>query len=135
VILADTGVFISAADRSEPSHQVCAELLRSEDNLVVPAPVIPEAAWLIEDRLGPQAEARFLRFVTSGLVQIVDLGADDYARCIELILGYEDLGLGLVDASIIALGERLSISHIATLNRRDFLVVRPRHTDAFELLP
>jgi len=67
VILADTGVFIAAADRSEPSHHVCAELLRSEDNFVVPATVIPEAAWLIEDRLGAQAEARFLRFVTSGL--------------------------------------------------------------------
>ena len=91
--------------------------------------------WLIEDRLGAQSEARFLRFVTSDLVQIVDLGTDDYSRCIELIVEYEDLGLGLVDASIIAIAERLAISQIATLNRLDFAVVRPRHLDAFDLLP
>jgi predicted nucleic acid-binding protein len=102
---------------------------------VVPATVVPEAAWLIEDRLGPQAEARFLRFVTSDLIKIVDLGTVDYSRCIDLIVEYEDLGLGLVDASIVAIGERLDITQIATLNRRDFAVVRPRHIDAFDLLP
>ena len=67
MIIADTGIFVSAADRSEPSHHVCAEILRSHSDIVVPATVVPEAAWLIEDRLGPQAEARFLRFVTSDL--------------------------------------------------------------------
>jgi len=135
VIIADTGIFISAADRSEPSHHQCAAILRSQPNIVIPATVVPEAAWLIEDRLGPQAEARFLRFVTSNSVRIVDLSVSDYERCIELIVQYEDLGLGLVDASIIAVAERLSISLIATLNRRDFAVVRPSHLDAFELVP
>lgn len=48
---------------------------------------------------------------------------------------YADLRLGRTDASLIALAERLGVTTIATLNRRDFAVVRPRHVKAFELIP
>ncbi len=40
------------------------------------------------------AEARFLRVVTSGDVDVVDLTRDDDGRCIDLIETYADLGLG-----------------------------------------
>jgi predicted nucleic acid-binding protein len=43
--------------------------------------------------------------------------------------------LGGTDASVIALAERHQVTRIATLNRRHFHVVRPRHTPAFTLLP
>ena len=67
--------------------------------------------------------------------QIVDPIPGDSARAIELIRRYADLGLGFVDASIIALAERLGVTTIATIDRRDFAVVRPTHCDAFELIP
>ena len=97
--------------------------------------MIPEAAWLIEARLGPEAEARFLELVTSSRFTIIDLIAIDYQRTIELIGIYADLGLGFVDASIIAIAERRSLTQVATLNRRDFAVVRPAHCDALDLVP
>ena len=51
----------------------------------------------------------------------------------ELVETYEDLGLGTVDASVIAAAERLGATIIATLDRRHFSVVRPSHVFAFEL--
>ena len=48
---------------------------------------------------------------------------------------YEDLGLGTVDASVIAVAERLGVTIIATLDRRYFSVVRRSHVFAFELAP
>jgi predicted nucleic acid-binding protein len=48
---------------------------------------------------------------------------------------YADLRLGGTDASVIALAERQGAVRIATLNRHHFAVLRPRHVDAFELLP
>ena len=36
---------------------------------------------------------------------------------------------------MITVAERLRATSIATLNHRDFTVVRPRHADALELLP
>ncbi len=55
--------------------------------------MVPETAWLIERRLGPLAEARFLRLVTTRRIEVVDLSLDDYARCVRLIEEYADLGL------------------------------------------
>ena len=135
MLLVDTGVFVAAADRSEPRHADCARLLRHRADLTVVASVIPEAAWLDESRLRPAAEARLLALVTSPRFTIVDLVSADYKRTIELIGTYADLGLGFVDASVIAVAERLDQATVATLNHRDFAVVRPAHRDAFELVP
>lgn len=45
------------------------------------------------------------------------------------------LPLGVVDASVIALAERHGADTIATLDRRRFGTVKPRHADAFALVP
>ncbi|MGH9127015.1 MAG: hypothetical protein ACRDZ8_20165 [Acidimicrobiales bacterium] len=64
----------------------------------------------------------------------VDLVDHDWDGAVELVETFADRGLGLVDASVVAVAKRLGITAIATLNHRDFTVVRPRHT-AFDLLP
>lgn len=63
------------------------------------------------------------------------LGPSDWERIGELVAAYADLRLGGTDASLITIAERLGATTIATLNHRDFTVVRPRHTDTFELIP
>ena len=135
-IVVDAGVLVAAADTGDADHQRCSGLLReNRGRLVVPAPVIPEASWQVEHNLGPRAEAAFLRLITGRHLRLVDLTLADWVRCIELIEAYEDLGLGLVDTSIVAAAERLGETKIATLNHRDFTVGRPAHCDAFELVP
>jgi predicted nucleic acid-binding protein len=56
-------------------------------------------------------------------------------RIAELVARDHDLPLGTVDASVVTLAERLGIEVIATLDRRYFTVVRPKHVRAFVLLP
>jgi len=127
---------VSAADRDEPRHRECAEVLRAHHGeLLMAAPVVAETAWMIESRVGPAAEARFVRLIIMGEIEVVDLTVGDYTRCVELIERYADLGLGLVDASVVTTAERLNVTTVATLNHRDFRVVRPRHLDAFDLVP
>ena len=106
-----------------------------EGNLASPVPVIAETSWLLLDRLGPSSQLGFLRMVTVGRLRALDLEDEDWRRCTKLVERYEDLRLDLMDASLVALAERLGESMIATLNRRDFAVVRPRHVAAFELVP
>jgi hypothetical protein len=55
--------------------------------------------------------------------------------CATLLRNHTDLGLGFVDASIVAVAERLGHDTIATPNHRDFAVVHPTHRDAFNLIP
>lgn len=94
-----------------------------------------EVAYLIETRLGADAEVRFLGDLASGNLITEPVVAPDWLRIAELTSRYRDLPLGTVDASVVAVGERLEIAQLATLDRRHFTVVRPAHIDAFELLP
>ena len=59
----------------------------------------------------------------------------DWVRIAELGWRYRDMPLGTVDASVVALAERLKVTQIATLDHRHFSVVRPTHVESFELLP
>lgn len=77
----------------------------------------------------------FLRSLADGDFECVDMSPADFRRMAELVEQYEDLPLGTTDAAVIALAERLQISEIATLDRRHFSVVRPRHVSALTLLP
>jgi predicted nucleic acid-binding protein len=63
------------------------------------------------------------------------LDGPDLTRAAELERTYAGLDLGPVDASVIALCERLGEPKVATLDRRDFAVVRPAHVETLQLLP
>ena len=76
-----------------------------------------------------------LKSIDDGSVEVADLSSADYRRARELIEQYSDLRLGFVDASVVAVAERLEQDTIATLDHRHFSVVRPRHVEAFTLVP
>ena len=97
--------------------------------------VITEVAYLIGSQLGAAAEVRFLGDLAAGEFVIEGVMAGDWLRIAELVSQYRDLPLGTVDGSVVAAAERLRIAKIATLDRRHFSVVRPTHTEAFELVP
>jgi len=103
--------------------------------LMMPIPVLTEVGYLLEREKGARAEAEFLRSIRAGQVMMVPLTAADLDRMAELVETYSDFPLGLVDASVIAVAERLNADAIATLDHRHFSVVRPRHLPAFKLLP
>ena len=136
MLLVDTNVWLAAADRSSSRHGACAKLIADPTNeLASTVPVIAETAWLLLDRAGPGAQQRFLAAVAAGQITVIDLTADDWTRVHELVTIYADASLDIIDASTIAAAERLNLTVIATLDERDFRIVRPAHTDAFELLP
>jgi uncharacterized protein len=136
VLVVDAGPLYAAADRGDRHHQACVAVLRdAADPVVVPALVVTEVAYLLGDRLGARAEARFARSLGRGELLVECPTPADWGRISELCETYADLPLGVVDASVIAAAERLGASDIATLDRRHFPAVRPAHREAFTLLP
>jgi uncharacterized protein len=100
---------------------------------VVPALVVAEATYFVGRRLGAEAESAFLQGV--GTLDVEGPAELDFGRMAELVDEYADFPLGGTDASVIALAERLDAATVVTLDRRHFAAVRPRHREAFELLP
>jgi predicted nucleic acid-binding protein len=136
VLIVDTGPLVAAADRADKDHAACQELLENDEGpLVTTGLVIAEAAYLINRQLGPAAEAALYTSVIDGDLEVADLGRADWERVRELVTAYASLPLGGTDASVIALAERHGAIRVATLDRRHFTVVRPRHAEALELLP
>jgi uncharacterized protein len=135
VLLVDTNVLLAAADSSTREHERCAQLLDQRTDLLITSAVAAETAWMIESRLGAFAESMFVASIAKQEIVVVDLTLADWSRASTLIAEYHDLGLGLVDASVVAVAERLGLTAIATMNYRDFSVVRPNHVAAFELIP
>jgi predicted nucleic acid-binding protein len=62
MLLCDTGVLLAAGNIKDQAHRACVRLLRrAEGPLLVPSPVLGEIGYLLQSRVGPQAEAAFLR--------------------------------------------------------------------------
>jgi predicted nucleic acid-binding protein len=77
----------------------------------------------------------FARSLERGELLVEPVLDPDWPRIAELTEQYEDLPLGIVDATVIALAERRQLDTIATLDHRRFATVKPRHIDAFTLVP
>ncbi|MFF1381779.1 type II toxin-antitoxin system VapC family toxin [Streptomyces sp. NPDC058308] len=135
-ILVDTGVLIAIADRRDAHHAECLAFAEGfQGRLKVVPTVVTETAWMLERYLSPEAEAGFLDSVAAGQLDLVALEQGDLARTADLIRTYADFPLGTVDASVIAVAERLRLAEVATLDHRHFSAVRPEHVKAFTLLP
>lgn len=134
IAIVDSGPLVAAANKADPDHQACLAVLQSpEFHLVIPTLCVAEVSYLIQQRRGALAEARFLRGLESFDVQ--GPTGDDWPRMADLVEKYADFPLGATDASVVALAERLKTDLVVTLDRRHFGAIRPRHCKHFRLLP
>lgn len=135
-LVLDTGPLLAALDAADPDHDRCAALLSdAREDLVVPILVLAELDYWCHARLGVQAWVSFLEDLLAGAYRLEACADVDLARCRELQRQYDDQALGVVDASVLALVERLRESKLATLDHRHFAILRPAHVEALDLLP
>lgn len=136
MLLTDTGPLVAAAATREVDHAACRTLLRDATRpIVVPQTVTTEVAYLLGARIGPHAELAFARSIRAGELMVEPVQPQDWERVSELVGTYVDLPLGLVDASVVAIAERLGQTRIASLDHRHLGVVRPAHCDRLQLFP
>jgi predicted nucleic acid-binding protein len=135
-LVLDTGPIIALLDASDPEHERCRTMVANvSEDLVVPIPVLVEVDYWLAKLFGLEVWQTFAEDVGRGAYRLHPLDERDLVRCSELESAYGSLDLGLVDAAVIAACERLGETKVATLDRRDFGVVRPRHCERLTLLP
>ncbi len=135
-LILDTGPLYASLDRSDADHAVCRRLIEEcSEPLVIPAPVLVEVDYWIGERLQPGVLTALLGDVVSGAYDVAALLPEDYRRIGELCARYADSDIGFVDAAVLAITERLGETRLATLDRRHFGLLRPRHVPALALVP
>ena len=124
LLVADTGGIYALYDASDRHHrEVRAALERHRGPIVIPLSVVAEVDYFLTKYLGQAAALDFLDSLASGAFTLDHLQPQDIRRCRELLTRYKDLELGFVDASVIAVAERLRTREILTIDQRDFRAV------------
>ncbi len=134
-MIIDTAPIVAALNAGDPDHERCRDLVIDLDDRIIPGATLVEIDYLVHRAGGGSVWSQFISDVRAGSYRVMHPNSDDLSRAAELEEQYSDLRLGFVDASVIALCERLEETHVATLDHRHFSVVRPRHCRALTLLP
>lgn len=135
-LILDTGPLFASLDRNDRDHAVCRKLIAASDEaLVIPSPVLVELDYFIRTCLHPGILVALLDDIAAGAYQVVELEQREYVRVRELCDQYSDADIGFVDAAVLAICERLGEPKLATLDKRHFRTLRPRHVKALRLLP
>ncbi len=134
--LLDTGFLYALLNTTERSHATVRQAAEGLDTIpFLPTPVTVEVAYLIRRDLGAGALARFIADLAVPRYALVEPTVTDYDRAAVIVRQYADAQIDFVDAIIAAIAERLNVTRILTLDQRHFRLFRPRHCDAFDLIP
>lgn len=124
MIVADTGAVIALLDGDDVHHEVLRSAFEADPGAwILPWAILPEVDHIATTRLGQAVARAFRADVASGAFTVEWEGAADLPRAQELDARYATLGMGLVDAVVMAMAERLGARAIATLDLRDFAAV------------
>ncbi len=135
-LITDSSFVYALYSESDPAHQVAKRFVsHNPEQLLVPNVVLPEVCYLITRDHGHRGIEQFIKLFAQLNALFAPLILDDLGRVHEIVTTYADAELDIVDCCIMAIAERLNLTRIATFDRRDFAMVRPRHCDFLELLP
>ena len=132
--LLDSGILYALFNRRDKWHEPAMALLSAgSDDLIVPATILGETAYLLEEHAQASGVIELAGWLAQPRITVEGLLPQDLRRMTLLIAKYPDLGF--VDSSVVAIAERLLIDTIATTDRRHFSGVRPSHVARFTLVP
>jgi uncharacterized protein len=135
-MIVDTSALLAFFDRNEPDHAALTRLLlASAEPLVVSPYVVAELDYLVATRHGVEAELAVLEELAGGAWELPAFGVDDLGLARRVVDEYADQAIGVADASIVVLADRLATRSIATLDRRHFDVLRPLAGGRFAIVP
>jgi predicted nucleic acid-binding protein len=122
VITLDSSAVFALLNRKDPDHRrVKAALEQDSGPFLIPAAVLGEIAYLVEERLGSKVMDLFLGDLASGAYSL-ECGEDELPRARQLARKYADLPLGFTDAAVAACAEANG-KRVLTLDS-DFSVIR-----------
>ena len=124
MIVADTGAVLALVDRDDRHHEVIRKVFEEDGEWVLPWAILPEVDYLLAKHVGQKAESIFLRDLAEGAYGIEWGEEGDLLRGYDLCRRHPALRIGLVDAVVIAVAERMEATAIATLDLRHFGAVK-----------
>ncbi len=136
MIVLDSSFVVALLEGSDAGHQEAADFYATAEGGFATTPlVLAEIDYMLDSRGTPAALEAFHREVRAGSLGVEWWPKLD-VKAAEIAGRYADLGLGLTDASLVALAGRLETNRIASFDERHFRAVEPlTGASSFVLLP
>ena len=131
-LICDTGALIDYLVEDARDHHSFRRAIDEARTRYVPGLVLAELDYFLRNER--PAMQLFMRDLARGAFTYAPPTLDQLSRAMEIDRQYSDLGLGLVDGSIVALAERLGVRRVATRDVRHFAALRMADGNPFELV-
>ena len=131
-LICDTGALLDYIVKGAADHRRFRDAIDRARTRYLPGLVLAEVDYFL--RAERPAMNAFMDDLARGAFTYAPPALDQLVRAMEIDRRYGDLGLGLVDASVVALAEAIGIRRLATRDIRHFATVRLRDGSAFELV-
>jgi hypothetical protein len=131
-LICDTGALLDYLVESAPDHELFRQAIDGARARYVPGLVLAELDYFLREER--RAMNVFMDDLARGAFTYAPPALDQLVRAMEIDRRYRDLGLGLVDASVVALADTVGVRRIATRDVRHFSAVRLRDGGALDLV-
>lgn len=132
--LLDTGPIVATLDPRDQWHDACTGLVaRYAHRCVTSEAVVTEACYLAGRRGRSGAVA--IDFLLDLGVPVLSVETGGLRTCARLMDRYANVPMDFADATLVAMGEALGMTRIATLDARGFRTYRTTDGKAFAILP
>jgi len=131
-LLCDTGALLDYLVASAPDHGAFREAIDQARARYVPGLVLAELDYFL--RKERAAMGAFMTDLRRGAFTYAGPTLSILNRAMDVDRQFADLGLGLVDASIVALAEEVGVYRLATRDVRHFSAVMLRRGRRFDLV-
>jgi len=136
LILVDTNAVLQLVSSTARHHGDIQRIVDEVSGPFLLSPfVLAELDYMLGKRHGQAAQLALLGEVAEGAYELAEFGRSDVERAVAVMRRYEDLQVGLADASIVVLAERHGSSDVLTFDRRHFRAMRGPGGRPFRLLP
>ncbi len=135
ITISDTGFVVALLNQADIKHSDVVAIYQNYQQILLPQTVLAEVAYLVGRSAGVSTVAAFLKGLSASRFHLIPLSETDVIRVSEILEEYKDSRIDFVDATVMAIAERLKITLILTLDQRDFRLFRPKHCQSLEILP
>ncbi len=136
MIVVDTSAVLQLASTSGQRHADVVRVVEELDGPFLLSPfVLAELDYMLSERHGQEKQLAMLSQVGDGAYELAEFGRADIDAARTVMRRYEDLRVGLADASIVVLAEKNATVDLLSFDQRHFRAMRGPAGRPFRLLP
>ena len=125
IVIIDTGFIVALFNEKDEHHKLVTNIAEQIDRFqwYTTSFVVQEIFWLLTNRINRCAGLKFFETM-QGLLLLTELPFDWPQKILKILKQYSSANIDIADASLVILADQLKTGQIASVDRKDFSILR-----------